>query len=387
MDFDRQAEKVIIIIFKKLVWVVLLVVVVVFFKYYGFESKSPYHDPIFDKVMPKEPTLDELKAIRARREPLVENPTEEDIAIMRADIDEYRKRYEVNVVCKDKVSRTFEIKYGYYSKYREAIKPLIEELALNGDMFALSTNSLRVGNTWFAAQEAAHKGELTHRASEGWFLATGFNRARDKVLGEKYMMDAANRGGYSGYKLLIRYYYSYKYVSKLCITTNEAYKRYGLEIFSYEIKKEPSMMEYIQNNCHVFSDKDYTSEEMKFEYLKDIDTDESRLMQAMIMSNVGRYAEAKTIFEALEDHADQKIRANAQLCLSRMYYYGDGVGKDKTLADLYADKAFDNGSYGAKEYPNLGKHWPRQIIMPSQLILTDYNCVYGACFYHDIKWE
>ncbi|MDR2401723.1 MAG: hypothetical protein LBD73_08760 [Deferribacteraceae bacterium] len=49
--------------------------------------------------MPKEPTLDELRAIRAKREPFAENPTEEDIAIMKADIDEYRKRYEANTVC------------------------------------------------------------------------------------------------------------------------------------------------------------------------------------------------------------------------------------------------------------------------------------------------
>jgi hypothetical protein len=55
------------------------------------------------------------------------------------------------------------------------------------------------------------------------------------------------------------------------------YKRYGLEIFAF--KKYQPMMEYIQNNCHIFSDKEYTSEEMKLDYLKDIETDESKLMR------------------------------------------------------------------------------------------------------------
>jgi hypothetical protein len=312
--------------------------------------RPPYHDPIFDKVLPKEPTLADLKAIRARREPLVENPTEEDIAFLKADIAEYRARYEANIVCKARITDFFTSKYDYYSKYREAIKPLIDELAAQGDMFALSASRLRSGNTWLIGQEVARLGEITHMASEGWFLATGFMTPRDAVLGEKYLTEAADRGSYSAHKFLVEYYHRYKYLDKLCLAAKDAYKSFGLEVFQFNIQKNHKMMEYIQNNCHVFSDKEYTSEEMKFNYLRDIDTDESRLMQAMILSNTGVYDMAKAMFEELENNKDQKIRANAQLCLSRMYYNGAGVGKDESLATYYGDKAFNNGSYTSKIY-------------------------------------
>jgi hypothetical protein len=380
MDFDRQAEKVIIVIFKKLIWVVLVVVAVVFFKYHVFEAKSPYHDPIFDQVIPKDYSLADLKRSRSRWEPLVTNPTEEDIAIMKADIDEYRKRYEANIVCKDRIPDIFQRKYGYRSRYREAIKPLIDELVAQGDMFALAVNNLRSGDTYLAKREAARLGELTHMVSEGWFEATGFNRPRNKELGEEYLTEAVARGSYSGSLHLIEYYYRYKYLDELCPASKEAYQRFGLEVFSFNIKKNPKMMEYIQNNCRIFSDKEYTSEEMKFDYLKDIDTDESRLMQAMIMSNTGRYDEAKVVFEALENNEDQKIRTNAQLCLSRMYHYGKGVKKSNELADLYANKAFDNGHSGALVYRELDVdiHTPDR--MPKQLIITDYNCAFGGCY-------
>jgi TPR repeat protein len=385
MDFDRQVRSM-VKVFLKRIWIVaaLLVLAVVYFKYSGGrEYTPPGYSPLFDQVMPKQPTLSDLKAIRASREPLVTNPTEEDIAIMQADIDEFRKRYEANNVCNEWVRIAFKRRYNYYSKYREAIKPLIEELAQAGDMFALSLNSLRTGNTWLAGQEAARRGELNHMASEGWFLATGFNRPRDEVLGERYLKEAAERGSYSGHYMLIAYYYRYKYLDRLCPAAKEAYERYGLEIFSYEIDKATAVIEYIQNNCRVFSDKEYTSEEMKFEYLKDIDTDESRLVQAMVLSNMGRYDEAKAMFEALEGNADQKIRANAQLCLSRMYYYGGGVKKDEALANLYANKAYDNGSFGAFIYDKLGKGDNVQIPMPKQLLLTEYDCVLANCYYQN----
>ncbi|MDR1092388.1 MAG: hypothetical protein LBL79_15070 [Prevotella sp.] len=78
-------------------WVIIAAVLVVlapvslFFVFSGLKQleklpyRPPYHDPIFDKVLPKEPTLADLKAIRAMREPLVENPTEEDIAVRGAN--------------------------------------------------------------------------------------------------------------------------------------------------------------------------------------------------------------------------------------------------------------------------------------------------------------
>jgi hypothetical protein len=160
--------------------------------------KPPYHDPIFDKVLPKDLSIADLKAARSKWEPLVTNPTEDDIAFMKADIEEYRARYEANNVCKDVIRDIFQSKYGYGSRYREAIKPLIDELAAQGDMFTLSTNSLRSGNVFLARQEAARLGEITHMVSEGWFEATGFNRPRDKELGERYLTEAADRGVIQG---------------------------------------------------------------------------------------------------------------------------------------------------------------------------------------------
>jgi hypothetical protein len=339
--------------------------------------KPSYHDPIFDKVMPKDYSLADLKASMARQEPLVTNPTEEDIAIMKADIDEFRKRYEANDICNDWVNTMFRFKYDYHNKYRESIKPLIEELAAKDDMFALSLSLLRDKKD--ASEEAARKGELNNLASQGWFEATGFNRPMNSALGEKYLKEAAERGSYKGNMFLVGYYYRYKHLDKLCVATKNAYERYGLEIFYYEIHRNTAMLEYIQNNCHIFSDKDYTSEEMKFDYLKDIDTAESRLVQGFVMSNTGRYTEAKAVFEALENHEDQKIRANAQLCLSRMYYFGGGVAKDEYLADLYRKKAFDNGSYGAVAYKESDKGYP-YTQLPKQLLRTDYGCIYGNCY-------
>ncbi|MDR1092387.1 MAG: hypothetical protein LBL79_15065 [Prevotella sp.] len=215
-------------------------------------------------------------------------------------------------------------------------------------------------------------------ANEGWFLATGFNRPRDEELGERYLTEAASRGGYDAHYFLIEYYYRYKYLDKLCIAAKDAYKSFGLEVFSFNIKNNPKMIEYIQNNCQVFSDKNYTSEEMKFDYLKDIDTDESRLMRAMILSNTGVYDEAKAMFEELEKNEDQKIRANAQLCLSRMYYYGGGARKDENLSAYYGDKAFDNGSYTSKIYMMLGKGIHYEQPLPTQKLITDYACVIGC---------
>jgi TPR repeat protein len=343
--------------------------------------KPSYHDPIFDKVMPKDYSLADLKASMTKWEPLVTNPTEEDIAIMKADIEEYRARYEANIVCKDKIRDMFQRKYDYRSKYREAIKPLIDELAAQGDMFALATNGLRSGNIYLARREAAQLGEITHMVSEGWFEATGFNRPRNRELGEKYLTEAAERGSYSGYWHLIEYNYRYKYLDKLCFAAKGAYQRFGLEVFLFNIQKNSEMMEYIQNNCHVFSDKNYTSEEMKFDYLKDIDTDESRLQQAMILSNTGDYDTAKAMFEKLEVNEDQKIRANAQLCLSRMYHYGKGVDKNEELADIYANKAFNNGHVGAMMYREWDNNIFVQYKIPEQLIITDYDCVYGSCYF------
>jgi hypothetical protein len=376
-------------VFKRIVAVLVLTSVLFFLVFSGLEKlemmrlKALYHDPIFDKVLSKDITLDDLKAMRAKRESLVENPTEEDIAIMKADIDEFRKRYEANNVCRDWVSSMFMSRYGYKSKYREAIKPLVEELALQEDMFALSVYDLRQGNTWLAKKDAAHKGELNNMANEGWFLATGFNRPRDEALGERYLIETANRGSYKGQYYLILYYYRNNYRDKLCAASKEGYERYGLEIFAFEIKKDLPMMEYIQNNCHVFSGKEYTSDEMRFEYLLDIKTDESKLVQAMIMSNTGRYAEARALFEALENNEDQKIRANAQLCLSRMYHFGGGVGKDESLAEIYANRAFDNGSTGATIYREWSNNNHVLIRLPEQLLWTDYNCVYGGCYYQE----
>jgi TPR repeat protein len=365
---------------------IILVPVSLFFVFSGLKQleklpyRPPYHDPIFDKVLPKDLSIADLKAARAKWEPLVENPTEEDIAFMKADIEEYRARYEANNVCKDVIRDIFQSKYGYGSRYREAIKPLIDELAAQGDMFALSTDSLRSGNAWLLGQEAARLGEITHMVSEGWLLATGFNRPRDEELGERYLTEAVERGNYAGSLHLIEYYYRYKYLDKLCPAAKDAYKRFGFEIFQFYIQQNIEMMEYIQNNCRVFSDKEYTLEEMKFDYLKDIDTDESRLMRAMILSNTGVYDAAKAMFEELENNGDQKIQANAQFCLSRMYHYGRGVEKDEELADIYADKAFANGHSGAMVYREREKDIGALERLPEQLIITDYDCRYGACY-------
>jgi TPR repeat protein len=104
-------------------------------------------------------------------------------------------------------------------------------------------------------------------------------------------------------------------------------------------------------------------------------------MQAMILSSTGVYDEAKAMFEELENNKDQKIRANAQLCLSRMYHYGKGVEKNKKLADAYAYKAFDNGHSGALIYREreINVYAPDKV--PEPLILTDYDCIYCSCYF------
>jgi TPR repeat protein len=84
------------------------------------------------------------------------------------------------------------------------------------------------------------------------------------------------------------------------------------------------------------------------------------------------------MFEDLENNEDQKIQASAQFCLSRMYHYGRGVEKDEELADIYADKAFANGHSGASIYRENDNDIHVLDRMPKQLIITDYNCMYGC---------
>jgi TPR repeat protein len=101
----------------------------------------------------------------------------------------------------------------------------------------------------------------------------------------------------------------------------------------------------------------------------------------MILSNTGAYDTVRVMFEEMENNKDQKIRANAQLCLSRMYHYGKGVEKDEALADLYANKAFSNGNSEAMIYRerDINIHTPDRL--PEQLIITDYNCSYITICY------
>jgi hypothetical protein len=64
-----------------------------------------------------------------------------------------------------------------------------------------------------------------------------------------------------------------------------------------------------------------------------------------------------------------------------MYHYGKGVGKNEELADIYANKAFSNGHSGAMVYRERDKDIGALNKMPKQLILTDYDCIYGACYF------
>ena len=302
---------------------------------------------------------------------------DETIEKVRADIDEWRKRYEYNVRQQEHILFTFRSVYSMNSSPEAwAAREILIENAAKGDMFALANYSFRAQGEGRAKREqylleAVEAGELEAMTDYGWdVIGSGYYRGPKAEEGLTYLRKASAAGGSRAKSYICLFYARYKPddIENLCAAAADAYKSYSFEPFLRFTKEDRHV---IQNTCQTFSNKQYTVEGLVDDWVFDVDTDDARYLQAKKISRRDP-EQGKKLLEELAQSENINISANSLASLGLMYYreYEKGGADKRELAYKYVEQALEKGNTCAYRLVK------KERKLPPGLLITDY----AGCF-------
>jgi hypothetical protein len=215
----------------------------------------------------------------------------------------------------------------------------MKELAAQGDFFSLAVLSFEREQPWFERALLEKEPVTTILEAKKYYFSEEYY---DIEKTEKMLKSLEPTSPFISYLEQLKIYKMTDQGDKLCETAETAYNKFGIFAIGTFFIDKIEENDILFNHCNLF-DKEKTKEEI----LKDINTDEAKLILGYKYVEDKRYNEAREIFEGFYISDDPVLSVSAGYCLGVMKYYGKGYPVDTAKGQELIKESHDNGYFYA----------------------------------------